>query len=146
MDRVRLTYRMAGTKGASELALTPGPLHMRFPLCEPLFPEQSARLVPSVYLCGSHRLLQGPPRHHLSKWENERCPHPTAFSAPFLDNLYHQPAICHILSDVSVGMPSTSLPPPPPLPPPPAAREVSSRRAGLSVPTSVSSASIGPDM
>lgn len=41
-----------GEAGASELALTPGPLYMSFPLSEPSFPEQSARLAPSVYLCG----------------------------------------------------------------------------------------------
>lgn len=49
-------------------------------------------------------------------------------------NLYHQLAICHKLSDVSVGMPSTS--------PPPCPREVSSGRAGFSVPTLLSSASV----
>lgn len=63
----------------------------------------------------------------LSKRGNERSPH--VFSAPFPDN--PQLAVCHILSDVSV----ICIP----------LREVSSQRAGFSVPTSVPSASIRPD-
>lgn len=78
------------------LSTTPVPVH--------------ARVGSSVYLCGSHH-LQGLAHHHLQVYrlKGKMKDLYTLLSSLSLspDNLYHQPAIRHILSDVSVGMPST---------------------------------------
>lgn len=126
---------MAESKGRLEPQnwLSPRAFVHVFP-SEPRFPERSAKLAQFSYvvpITSSKTFLVTTFRSYL-KGKMKDSPHDTVFSAPFPDNLYHQLAICHILSDVSVGMPSTSPP-----------REVSSGRAGFSVRTSVSSASIG---